>query len=137
MKRRNAAIVIGILIMTLPFISCKKSTEDCSLLRADIIRYDCDRVIFKIHSPQLVGDAEWTDVTTGRTYTNVISSYDPCKIVELTRCVKTTIYVSLYGRNTVPAESSCPVQCQAISASPPGTSYLFSAMSTEPCGQEN
>lgn len=132
MKRINVAVtLVGLMLL---LASCKKDeAAGCTLLRADIIRYDCDRVILKVHSAELVGDAEWTDVVTGRSYTNVISYYSPCKVVELTHCVKTTIYVSLYGRNVIPADSGCPVQCQAISSSPPQTSYLFSTMQTAPC----
>lgn len=136
MKRKSTAIMTVALI-TLLFCSCKKNQGDCAWLRADVLRYDCDRVILKIHSPVLVGDAEWTDASTGRTYTNVISYDSPCKIVELTQCVKKTVYVMLYDRNAEPSANDCPVQCQAMSQFPPETSYQLSAVLENPCKQQS
>ena len=102
------------------------------MVPAKIIRYDCDRVIMQLLTSESIGDASWTDIETGQSYTNVVSYYNTCQVNALTNGEKDTIYVKAEKttQNSIPA--NC-VQCMAIAQNPPQTKVLLTRMDTEPC----
>lgn len=129
MKSKN--ILATTIALVIALTSCKKTNTDCSLIPAKIIRYDCDRVIFQLQSPTLIGDATWTDEQTGLQYTNVVSFYNTCKIAELTKGELKTIYVKPDLTNQTP-DGSC-YQCLAVSQNPPQTKVGFTEISLSDC----
>ena len=120
------------LAIILSLFSCNKNENDCSLIPARIIRYDCDRVVFELLTDQLIGDASWTDTHTGTTYTNVVSYYHTCRIAQLTNGANDTLYVKLEKTNENRVPENC-VQCAALPANPPATKVVFTEISTEGC----
>lgn len=130
MKKRNLfAATIALLIA---FSSCEKSSSECKLIPAKVLRYDCDRVIFQLLTTETIGDANWEDVQTGQRYSNVVSYYNTCKIAELANGEKVTLYVNLKEPEINPVIGDC-VRCQAISQDPPQTKVDFAEISKEPC----
>lgn len=127
------AIILPAIILAVAFTSCKKTKSECKLIPAKIIRYDCDRVIFQLQTPTLIGDATWTDVQTGQQFTNVVSFYNTCKISEFTggNGKLITLYVKSVISNQVP-NTSC-FQCQAISQNPPQTKVDFTEIYLSSC----
>lgn len=130
MKKRNlvAALFASIAI----FSSCKKCDPECKLIPAKIIRYDCDRVIFQLLTPQMIGDADWEDVQTGQRYSNVVSWYNNCKIAELAHGEKITLYVQVKDDTEQYHLMDC-MQCQAVSPAPPQKKVEFVEISASPC----
>jgi hypothetical protein len=130
MKSKN--ILATTIALVIALTSCKKTNTDCSLIPAKIIRYDCDRVIFQLQSPTLIGDATWTDVQTGLQYSNVVSYYNTCKIVGISNGKKITLYVSIKEPDTNPSIPDC-FRCEALSQNPPQTKVEFTEISLSGC----
>lgn len=123
----------GILLVFLAaFFSCSKSNDDCALVPAKILRYDCDRVIMQLETNEMIGDANWTDVQTGQSYNNVVSYYNTCEISRLTNGEKQTLYVRVQKTNENLIPDNC-VQCQAIPQNPPQTKVVLTQIQTKPC----
>lgn len=112
--------------------SCKKENVECDLMPAEIIRYDCDRVIFRLLTSTPIGDPDWTDVQTGQHYSNVVSYYNTCRIAQITNGEKSTLYVNLLEPDNCPVIEDC-VQCQAVSEAPPQTAVAFGNISKLAC----
>lgn len=112
--------------------SCSKENSSCSLVPAQIIRYDCDRVIFKLLQTEMIGDANWEDIQTGQQYSNVVSYYNTCKIAELTNGRLDTLYLELKKTNQHLMAQNC-MQCQATSPNPPLTKVDIISISKESC----
>lgn len=125
-------LIIAVIAPAIFFGSCKKNNTDCNLIPAKIIRSDCDRVIFQLLTTDTIGDANWEDVQTGQRYSNVVSYYNNCKIGELTKGEKTTIYVRLKEPEINPAIPDC-FRCEALSQNPPQTKVDFAEISITPC----
>jgi hypothetical protein len=122
-------ILPGLLV----FASCTKCKEDCQLIPAKIIRYDCDRVIFQLLTNEMLGDNTWTDINSGQVYSNVVSCFNTCEIAALTNGEYMTLYVNPEKTELPPPVTDC-IQCQAISNAPPNTKMIFKNIATEPCG---
>ncbi len=123
----------GILLSAvLLFSSCNKQEENCALIPAKIIRYDCDRVIFQLLTTESIGDASWEDVSSGQRYTNVVSYYNTCAIAAITNGNLNTLYVTLKKTEEDLFAPNC-IQCQAISQNPPQTKVDFISVSENQC----
>lgn len=125
------------LLLVLVFTACCKEVcevepNDCELIPAKIIRYDCDRVIFELLTTESIGDAVWRDGTTGSSYTNVVSYYNTCKIGGLTNGSKDTLYVRVKKTTANLTDGNC-YQCLAISQDPPQTKVDFIEIQKSPC----
>ena len=81
MKKRN--LFISTIILLVAFSSCEKSSSECKLVPAKVLRYDCDRVIFQLLTTKAIGDANWEDVQTGQRYNNVVSYYNNSRSSEI------------------------------------------------------
>jgi len=121
-----------LVILSASFFSCSKSTEDCTLVPAKILRYDCDRVILQLETAESIGDASWTDVQTGQSYNNVVSYYNTCEISRLANGQKKTLYAKVEKTAQTLIPENC-VQCQATSQNPPQTRVVLTQIQTEPC----
>lgn len=130
MKRLSLNIISLFLIAN--FISCKKNAGDCNLVAAKIIRYDCNRVIFQLLTPESIGDADWQDTQTGTLYSNVVSYYNTCAVASLTSGRLDTLYVGIRKSNERLWDSDCN-QCLAISNNPPQTKVDFKKIAKSPC----
>ena len=128
-KKKLFVVAIGLLIA---FSSCEKCEPECNLMAAKIIRYDCDRVILKLLSNETIGDANWKDVQTGQTYSNVVSYYNTCKVLSLTKGEKLTLYVALKQPNSGPDIPDCS-RCEALSQHPPLAKIDFAEISKSSC----
>lgn len=119
-------------ILSVAMISCTKTTNDCSLIAAKIIRYDCDRVIFQLMTDDIIGDSNWTDVETGISYTNVVSYYNTCQVASLTNGEKSALYVQpqITSENLVAPDCA---QCQALPKNPPQTKVVFTKIQKQAC----
>jgi hypothetical protein len=118
------------------FSSCKKQQENCSLIPAKIIRYDCDRVIFQLLTNENIGDANWEDMRTGQQYTNVVSYYNTCAIGPIANGNLATLYVTLKKTDENLFARDC-IQCLAVSQNPPQTEVDFISISENQCGTKN
>ncbi len=130
MKQKN--LFISIIALMAVLSSCKKENVECDLMPAEIIRYDCDRVIFRLLTSTPIGDPDWTDVQTGQHYSNVVSYYNTCRIAQITNGEKSTLYVNLLEPDNCPVIEDC-VQCQAVSEAPPQTAVAFGNISKLAC----
>lgn len=130
MKKTILILVAALALFS--FSSCEKCLEDCELIPAKVIRYDCDRVIFQLLTPEMMGDNTWTDVNSGQLYSNVVSYADICEIVAITKGEYSTIYVKP-EKTELPSPAGDCIQCQAVSNRPPNTKVIFKEISTEPC----
>jgi hypothetical protein len=129
--------LLGILpSVVLLFSSCKKQEENCNLIPAKIIRYDCDKVIFQLITNENIGDANWEDVRTGQQYTNVVSYYNTCAIGAITNGNLATLYVNLKKTDENLFAQDCN-QCLAVSQNPPQTKVDFISVSENQCDQRN
>lgn len=128
-------ILSGSLIIVLSTIatSCAKHKNDCSLIPAKVIRYDCDMVIFQLLTNKNIGDTSWTDVQTGDSYNNVVSYYNTCQIASLTNGRFDTLYVKVEKTNEYLFANGC-VQCLQASPHPPQTKVIFTDVQAQPCG---
>ena len=129
---KTVTFSVTLLALIFAFSSCEKCVERCNPLAAKIIRYDCDRVILQLLDSTSVGDNGWVDVQTGEQYNNVVSYYNTCKINEITKGAKTTIYVQLKQAVPNPPLPDC-VRCEALSQSPPNTKVDFADISKTAC----
>ena len=120
------------LALIIPFACTKKNEEDCGKIAAKVIRYDCDRVIFQLLTNEAIGDAQWTDVHTGASYTNVVSYYNTCEMAQITQGQITTIYADVEKTSQDLFAADC-IQCAAISQHPPQTRVTMSDITTSPC----
>ncbi len=125
-------IFLPVLTAGILFSSCEKAASDCELIPAEIIRYDCDRVIFKLHTSQNIGDADWVDVQNGQHHSNVVSYYNTCAVSAITNGEMKTLYVKLKKVNEDLVDGNC-IQCLAISQNPPQSKVDFTTVSAEPC----
>lgn len=126
---------------TVIIISCNKGDDDkenntnCSLIPAKLIRIDCDRTIFQLDTSLLLGDASWTDVSTGITYTNVVMNPKTCAIKQATNNYSiTTLYVDVTSTVDTGFVNGCP-QCLAYSVNPPQHWVEFTTISAQNCKQ--
>jgi hypothetical protein len=135
MKRLKLIVVlIGAMVFYTACTKCQPECEpECELIPATIIRYDCDRVIFKLLTTENIGDAEWVDSFTGERHRNVVSFSNTCRIASITSGEKETLYVRLLKTTHQPA-LDC-FQCQAVSTNPPQTAVEFTEISKLPCEQ--
>ncbi|MEO6489052.1 MAG: hypothetical protein ABIO04_03855 [Ferruginibacter sp.] len=127
--------IIFSLILVLAFASftaCTKESANCEFVAAKIIRYDCDRVIFKLLTTESIGDSNWQDVQTGIQYENVVSYYNTCTIASLTNGNKDTLYLKVKKINENLYDSNC-IQCQALSDNPPQTKVDITEITQTPC----
>jgi hypothetical protein len=127
MKKTMSFLMISLLLS-----ACCKTKEDYQLIAAKVIRYDCDRVVFRLLTDELIGDSTWLDVNSGQSYSNVVSCFNTCEIAAITGGAYSTLYVSM-EKTEQPLPSGDCVQCQAIAKDPPGTKVVFTQISTEPC----
>ncbi len=97
---------------------CKKSTVTCTFEPAVILRYDCDRVIFRFLNNNGLGDASWTNIFDGSTYHHVSAATLNCNYGQLLAGQPDTVYLRLRQVNELVRYPDC-AQCQAISANPP------------------
>jgi hypothetical protein len=129
--------LLGILpSVVLLFSSCKKQEDNCTLIPAKIIRYDCDRVIFQLLTTENIGDANWEDVRTGQQYTNVVSYYNTCAIGAITNGTPAILYVTLKKTDENLFARDC-IQCLAVSQNPPQTKVDFTAVFENQCDSKN
>lgn len=130
MQKRN--LFAAMIVLLIAFSSCEKCDVECNLVEAKIIRYDCDRVIFQLLTTEAIGDTDWEDVQTGQRYSNVVSYYNTCKISEITKGEKGTLYVSLKQPAANPKIPDCS-RCEALSQFPPQTKVEFAEISKSSC----
>lgn len=123
---------ISFLVITALFSACSKTKEDCQLIPAKVIRYDCDRVIFQLLTNELIGDNTWLDVYSGQSYRNVVSCFSTCEIAAITLGEYSTLYVNLEKTEQPLPPADC-YQCQAIAKDPPVTKVIFKSISSGPC----
>lgn len=133
MKKTSLILVVALALIS--FSSCEKCLEDCELIPAKVIRYDCDRVIFQLLTNEMLGDNTWTDVNSGQVYSNVVSYAGICEIVAITKGEYSTIYVKP-EKTELPSSAGDCIQCQAISNQPPNTKVIFKEIATQPCAPE-
>lgn len=129
---RVITLITGILLLL--GSSCKKEfSKECELIPAQIIKFDCDRVILKLETTKKIGDSEWTDVISNEKFSNVVSFYDICLIRQITNGEKIKLYVNLEvdNVNSIPGCRGC----QAISLSPPRSKVILTKIRTAPCGR--
>ncbi len=112
--------------------SCCKPKEDCQLIAAKVIRYDCDRVIFQLLTDELLGDNTWLDVNSGQAYRNVVNCFNTCEIAAITKGEYSTLYVKMEKTGQPLPPADC-FQCQAVANDPPLTNMIFKEIATEPC----
>lgn len=124
--------VMSFLVIVVLLSACCKTREDCQLLAAKVIRYDCDRVIFQLLTDDQIGDSTWLDVNSGQSYRNVVSYNNTCEIATITRGEYSTLYVSLEKSDQPLPPVDC-VQCQAIAKDPPATKVIIKEISATPC----
>lgn len=116
------------------FGACKKErTTNCNLTRAKILRYDCDRVILQVLDNRFNGDALWTDIITGNTYTNVVSYYNTCAFSQVTNNELTDVYIEGIISVSQQQLSTACMQCQALSQAPPQTKIDMTRFTLSPC----
>lgn len=123
---------IPFVVITLLLSACCKTKEDCRLVPAKVIRYDCDRVIFQLLTDEMLGDNDWLDVYSGQSYRNVVNCFNTCEIAAITKGELSTIYVNLEKTEHPLPPADC-FQCQAIAKDPPVTTMIFKNISAEPC----
>ena len=128
-------LALCLLLAFFSLVSCKKSTDGCTLIPVKILRYDCDRVIMQLLCNNQIGDSSWTDVHTGSTYTNVVSYYNTCQIAELTSGQMDTLYANVQTTIDILFNQDC-MQCQAMSQDPPQTRVVLSQLQKEPCNNK-
>lgn len=129
---RTITLVTGILLCLCS--SCKKEfSKECELIPAQIIKFDCDRVILELETSKTFGDREWTDVLSGEKFNNVVSFYDICLIQQITNGEKIKLYVNLEEDkgNAVPGCRGC----QALSLNPPKSKVILTKIRKTPCGR--
>lgn len=126
-------LITTLLLPLLLFSACCKEKEECGLVPAKLIRFDCDRAIFQLLTDQVIGDPAWTDVNSGRQYNNVVSCFNTCEIAAITNGQFMTLYVNLEKTDQVLPVADC-VQCQAVANDPPDTNVIFKTISGQPCG---
>jgi hypothetical protein len=134
MNTITKTIGMGMGILLLATAACKKN-KDCNLVPAKMIRSDCDRVVFQVLSNKVTGDANWTNVQNGKTYTNVVADFNTCFYSAfLNKVTDSIIYINPatveYVRTNPPP--AC-LQCLAISQAPPATTVRIGEVSSIPC----
>jgi hypothetical protein len=100
---------------------------------AVVLRTDCEFIILQSSDPGIAGDASWTNVRNGQTYTNVIACANTCMFGG-TAIAGQTVYIDpssiRYGARYVPPGCA---QCDAISPSPPATIVDIKRFGLAPC----
>lgn len=129
---KKAVLFLIAALMLISFSACNKCKEDCELIPAKLIRYDCDQVIFQLLINEMPGDNTWTDVNSGQVYSNVVSCFNTCEIAAITNGEYVTLYVKPEKTELHFPVTDC-FQCQAIANHPPNTKVIFKEMSTKPC----
>lgn len=129
---KKVMLVSGLIALAGSFMSCCKEKEECELVPAKILRYDCDRVIFQMLSPGKFGDSVWTDVQTGNRYNNVFSYYNTCQVSALTNGELDTLYIKVKETYDASILDNC-VQCLAVSQNPPKTMVQMTKLSAYAC----
>lgn len=134
MKKLFTTALLSVCVL---FFSCKKESRcSCNFVKAKVLRYDCDRVILQLLNSSINGDATWTDITTGNTYTNVVSYYNTCVFATVTGGAVTEVYLkSPVVVNEQAIATGC-VQCQAISQAPPQTKIDAAEISISGCDDD-
>ncbi len=135
-KKNVMKNVIPPFVLLLLLSACNKNKEDCQLIPAKIIRYDCDRVNFQLLTNDILGDSSWLDVNSGQRYTNVVSVFNTCEIAAITRGEFSTLYVNLDPTDQPLPPAGC-VQCLAAAKDPPKTKVIFRNIATMPCAGKN
>lgn len=131
---KKLSLITAILVALALLLSCKKQAgANCSLTHAKVLRYDCDRVILQLLDGSFNGDASWTDMVSGNTYTNVVSYYNTCAFSQVTNNELTEVYIE--GITAVDQQqlSIACMQCQALSQAPPQTKIDMAGFRLTPC----
>lgn len=110
----------------------EKIEPNCDLIPAEILKYECDGVVFRLTGNKAFGDAVWEDKTTGIKYSNVVFYSNTCEINTLTNGELTTLYVDVQKTNTPVQVTDC-MQCLAVTENAPETKVNFNTISKEPC----
>lgn len=110
----------------------EKIADECDLIPAKILKYECDGVVFQLQGNKAFGDAEWEDKTTGIKYSNIVFYHNICEINTLTNGELSILYVNAQKTNT-PAQPADCMQCLAVTENAPQTKVSFSSISKEPC----
>lgn len=110
----------------------EKIADECDLIPAKILRYECDGVVFQLQGEKAFGDVAWEDKTTGVIHSNVVFYHNTCEINTLTNGELTTLYVNAQKTNT-PAQPADCMQCLAVTENAPQTKVSFSSISKESC----
>lgn len=129
----SVRIILAALLLLVGTACKKEFSKECDLIPAQIIRFDCDRVILQLETTKEMGDREWTDLLSGKKFNNVVSCYDICLIEQLTNGEKIKLYVNVETENgnLIPGCRSC----QALSVSPPQSKVILTNIRTLPCGR--
>ncbi len=130
---KKAAFSLLLVASLMLWLGCDKSDPGCDLQPVQILRYDCDRVIFRFLQPNGQGDASWTNIFDGRTYQHVSSASINCTWGQQLSSQPDTIYVKLREVATLVAYPGC-AQCQAISSEPPQSKMEITELSLQECG---
>lgn len=130
---KSLRVIVVLIVVMVFYNACTKCEPGCNLIPATVIRYDCDRVIFKLLTTENIGDAEWVDSHTGERHQNVVSFNNTCLIATITNGEKKTLYVSL--EKTAHQRNLDCIQCEALSTNPPQTAVEFTRISKSPCEQ--
>jgi hypothetical protein len=137
LNMKSLKLIASLIVVMLVYTACTKCElecePECDLIPAVVIRYDCDRVIFKLLTTENIGDAEWVDSHTGEKHRNVVSFNNTCLIATITNGEKKTLYVNL-KKTTHQRNLDC-IQCEALSTNPPQTAVEFTEISKSPCEQ--
>lgn len=110
----------------------EKIADNCDLIPAKILKYECDGVVFQLQGNNAFGDAEWEDKTTGVKYPNVVFYHNTCEINTLTNGELSTLYVHAQKTNVPVYVTDC-MQCLAITENAPKTKVIFNSISKESC----
>lgn len=129
--KKTISLLLAVLTLNI-FTACDKCWEECRLIPAKVIRYDCDQVIFQLLTNEILGDSTWLDVNSGQVYSNVVSCFNTCEIAAITKGEYMTLYVNP-EKTDLPLPPADCFQCQAIANDPPKTRMIFSDISTKPC----
>jgi hypothetical protein len=127
-----------ILLTAISACEKKATLVNCELVEVVRLRSDCDRIIFKIASGNFTGDASWTDLSTGKTHTNVVAMINPCRFntlpyPEIQRRDTFFVKIEQLPNSAPPITTANCVQCFAVSQNPPIIQVDFPLIETSTC----
>jgi hypothetical protein len=138
MKNKLQLVLIAMIIMGFSACEKKQTTVECQLIQVVRLRSDCDRIIFKVISENRIGDANWTDNSTGQTHTNVVAMINPCRFnslpyPEMQRRDTFFVKIQQLPNSSLPIVGENCVQCLALSNNPPTAKVDFLIIDTSTC----